>query len=76
MSSAKKRSIAEFDDNHGPVNGLTLLSRIRNMWQFANLCQWIYLFGKAVRIPEDVDIEVRNVASPSYGLVITGLIPQ
>lgn len=38
------------------------------MWQFANLCQWIYLFGKVVRIPDDVDIEVRNLASPSYNL--------
>ncbi|KAG6290647.1 hypothetical protein E4U09_004313 [Claviceps aff. purpurea] len=35
----------------------TLLSRIRNMWEFANLCQWIYIFGKAVQIDESIDIE-------------------
>lgn len=35
-----------------------LLERIRNMWEFANLAQWIFLFGKAVKIDEDIDIEV------------------
>lgn len=35
----------------------SLLHRIRNMWQFANLCQWIYLFGKAVKIDESIDVE-------------------
>lgn len=37
----------------------TLLQRIRNMWEFANLAQYIYLFGKAVKIDEDLGIEVR-----------------
>lgn len=35
----------------------TLLQRIRNMWEFANLAQYIYLFGKAVKIDEDLGIE-------------------
>lgn len=68
MRSTRKRTAAELDVNHGPANELSLLGRVRNMWQFANLCQWIYLFGKAVRIPDDVDIEVRNLTSPSYDL--------
>lgn len=68
MRSTRKRTAAELDVNHGPANESSLLGRVRNMWQFANLCQWIYLFGKAVRIPDDVDIEVRNLASPSYDL--------
>ncbi|KAG6027230.1 hypothetical protein E4U41_000998 [Claviceps citrina] len=34
-----------------------VLDRLRNMWQFANLCQWIYIFGKAVQIDESIDIE-------------------
>lgn len=37
----------------------TLLQRIRNMWEFANLAQYIYMFGKAVKIDEDFGIEVR-----------------
>ena len=36
----------------------SLLQRIRNTWQFANLFQWIYLFGKVVKIDESIDIEV------------------
>ncbi|KFA51807.1 hypothetical protein S40293_05858 [Stachybotrys chartarum IBT 40293] len=35
----------------------TLLHRIRNMWQFANLYQWIFLFGKAANIDDSLDIE-------------------
>lgn len=36
----------------------SLIERIRNMWEFANLAQWIYIFGKAVKIDETLDIEV------------------
>lgn len=37
-----------------------LLQRIRNMWEFANLCQWIYIFGKAAKIDDTLEIEVRG----------------
>ncbi|KAJ4860136.1 PHD-finger domain-containing protein [Trichoderma breve] len=33
------------------------VQRIRNMWQFANLCQWIYIFGDAASIDNSVDVE-------------------
>lgn len=59
MVSTKKRSVAELEDSNGSQD-VSLLDRIRNMWQFANLSQWIYMFGKAVRIPEDIDVEVRS----------------
>ncbi|KAL6887824.1 hypothetical protein GGI43DRAFT_388185 [Trichoderma evansii] len=36
---------------------MELLQRIRNMWQFANLCQWIYIFGEAIAINVSIDIE-------------------
>lgn len=36
----------------------SMLQQIRNMWQFANLYQWIMLFGKAVKMEHDYDIEV------------------
>lgn len=36
-----------------------LLTQLRNSWLFANLMQYIYIFGKAVKIDEDFDIEVR-----------------
>lgn len=35
-----------------------LLERLRNCWEFANLMQYIYTFGKVVKIDEDFDIEV------------------
>lgn len=38
----------------------SLLQRIRNMWEFASVMQFIFIFGKAVKIDEDFDIEVRT----------------
>jgi hypothetical protein len=38
----------------------SMIERIRNMWEFANLAQWIYIFGKAVKINDDLDIEVQS----------------
>ena len=37
----------------------SLLSRLRNTWEFANLMQYIFIFGRAVKIDEEFDIEVR-----------------
>ena len=41
-----------------PPKEPTLLERIRNMWEFAALSQWIFTFGRAVKIDENLDIEV------------------
>ena len=46
------------DVTHEDGDGAEKLHRIRNMWQFANLCQWIYIFGKSAKINESIDIEV------------------
>lgn len=43
-----------------PPQELSLLDRLRNMWQFSNLMQYIFIFGKAVKIDEDFDIEVHS----------------
>lgn len=40
-----------------PENAQTLKD-LRNMWEFASLMQYIFLFGNAVKIDEDFDIEV------------------
>ncbi|GAD95670.1 PHD finger domain protein [Paecilomyces variotii No. 5] len=34
-----------------------LLERLRNCWEFANLMQYIYIFGKVVKIDEEFGIE-------------------
>jgi hypothetical protein len=46
-----------------PQEERPMIERIRNMWEFANLAQWIYIFGKAVKIDENLDIEVHCAPS-------------
>lgn len=69
MPSARKRALHEVDDNAVDTpKEPTMLMRIRNMWQFANLFQWIMIFGKALKIDDNLDIEVRRLPSnaPDY----------
>lgn len=40
------------------------LSQLRNTWEFANLMQYIFIFGRAVKIDEEFDIEVRLFTRP------------
>lgn len=35
------------------------LRDLRNMWEFASMMQYIYIFGSVVKIDEDFDMEVR-----------------
>ena len=56
---SQKRSREAVDGTPEEPEHLRLLHSIRNMWQFANLAQWIYIFGKAAKIDEAMeDIEV------------------
>lgn len=34
------------------------LNTLRNMWEFASLMQYMFLFGQVVKIDDDFDIEV------------------
>ena len=34
------------------------LDRLRSMWEFAALAQYLFTFGKAVRLEDEVDVEV------------------
>jgi hypothetical protein len=36
------------------------LSKLRNMWEFASLMQYIQIFGDTLKIDKNVDIEVGN----------------
>lgn len=54
---SRKRGRAEME-SPAPSQEPGLLDQIRNMWEFANLMQYIFIFGKAVKIHEDFDIEV------------------
>ena len=48
-----------------PPKEPSLLERIRNTWEFANLVQWIFIFGRVVKIDESLDVEVRPGPSPA-----------
>ncbi|KAH8675333.1 hypothetical protein BX600DRAFT_452448 [Xylariales sp. PMI_506] len=65
MPSSRKRSLREAEPEPEPDKKTShlpeensLLHQVRNTWQFANLFQWIFLFGKAVKIDESIDIDV------------------
>ena len=62
MPAARKRSSQELsaDGTQGPAQP-SMLHRIRNMWQFANLFQFILLFGHALKLDDNLDIEVRHI---------------
>ena len=52
----------------------SLLTRLRNMWEFANIMQYIDIFGKAVKIDEDFDIEVLTLHTPLLLTLISRLV--
>ena len=55
---SRKRSLEDAD---GAPSDESPLQRIRGMWQFANLSQWIYTFGRAAKIDDAIDIEVAKL---------------
>ncbi|KAI1476148.1 hypothetical protein F4774DRAFT_259325 [Daldinia eschscholtzii] len=60
MVSSRKRALRDAEpetNTQEPPQEQSLLHRIRNTWQFANLFQWIYLFGKVVKIDDNLEIE-------------------
>lgn len=48
-----------------PAEEPGLLHRLRNCWEFANLMQYLSMFGKIMKIDEDFGIEV-YILSRSY----------
>ncbi|MCJ1468697.1 hypothetical protein MMC07_007326 [Pseudocyphellaria aurata] len=53
---SRKRDRAEMESSE-PTADTSMLDRLRNMWEFSNLMQYIFIFGKAVKIDEDFTIE-------------------
>jgi hypothetical protein len=61
MVSSRKRGHQEMETPEPPKEP-GLLTRIRNMWEFANLVQWIFLFGKVVKLDDEhLDVEVMRM---------------
>lgn len=60
---SRKRGRQEMEVESAPPQESSALDRIRNMWEFANLMQYLFLFGKAVKVDEGLAVEVRRVIS-------------
>ncbi|KAL9100943.1 MAG: hypothetical protein Q9163_003742 [Psora crenata] len=54
---ARKRGREEMEALE-PQQEPSLLEKLRNTWEFANIMQYIFIFGRAVKIDEDFDIEI------------------
>ena len=62
---SRKRGREEMEDEAGaPPEESSTLQKIRNMWEFASLMQYIFFFGKAVKI-EEIEVEVRCPSIPA-----------
>ncbi|KIN01952.1 hypothetical protein OIDMADRAFT_103201 [Oidiodendron maius Zn] len=77
MVSSRKRGRREMEAAEPPKEP-SLLERIRNTWEFANLVQWIFIFGRVVKIDESLDVEdlemeclkSRSTVLPEIGLAL------
>ncbi|KAH0558720.1 hypothetical protein GP486_004635 [Trichoglossum hirsutum] len=61
----RKRGRQEMEAE-SPPHEPSLLDRIRNMWEFANLGQYLFIFGKAIKVDQDLDVEVAMTGSLRY----------
>lgn len=62
----RKRAREEMEETSDVPAEPSLLTKLRNMWEFAAFMQYIFIFGKAVKIDEDFDIEVPYRPYPSH----------
>lgn len=58
----RKRAFEEVDAVEPPQKekSPSLVQKIRNMWEVACVMQFIFMFGKALKMDEDFDIEVSS----------------
>ena len=62
---SRKRDRAEMESSEPTTESTTepsILTRLRDMWEFSNLMQYIFIFGKAVKIDDEFTIEVDSPA--------------
>jgi hypothetical protein len=64
----RKRTRDEMEASEPPAQqaqDIPLITKIRNMWEFASVMQFIATFGHAVRIDDNFDIEVCHFSLPA-----------
>lgn len=59
---SRKRVYDEVDSEDSIPTELSTLQRIRGMWEFAAFMQYLFFFGKAIKV-DDLDVEVRTLQS-------------
>lgn len=64
----RKRGRDEMESSQ-PAPELSMLDKLRNTWELSNLMQYIFIFGKAVKIDEDLDIEVHAPAPYQFTII-------
>jgi len=62
---ARKRGRDEMEEEQAEEP--SMLQKLRSMWQFANLAQYIFFFKGALKIDDDFGIEVRICAACAHG---------
>ena len=62
---ARKRRRDEIEEE-APVEEPSMLHKLRNMWHFANLVQYLTLFKGPLKLDGDLDIEVGLCASCAH----------
>jgi hypothetical protein len=68
---ARKRGRDEMESEE-QAEEPSMLQKLRNMWQFANLAQYLFFFKGALRIDDDFGIEVRICAACAHGCTNCG----
>ena len=73
---SRKRNHEEMEASGSePAHENTMLEKLRSTWEFANIMQYIFIFGKAVKIDEDLDIDVSWSAPQSFTFASTHASP-
>ena len=54
---SRKRGREEMESSE-PAQNDSMLTKLRSMWEFSNIMQYIFIFGRAVKIDENFTIEV------------------
>ncbi|PQE11163.1 PHD-finger domain-containing protein [Rutstroemia sp. NJR-2017a BVV2] len=75
MVSSRKRGRQEMEASEAPREP-TMIERLRNMWEFANLAQWIFIFGRAVKIDENIVLPEIGLALLKFASSHRGLTPE
>lgn len=59
-------SIVAIDTTHRKEEENPTLVKLRSMWQFAAFMQYLFLFGRVVKVDDDFDMDVSLIGPLTY----------